>query len=295
MPGPFFTVIVSTYNRRDMLPRALKSILTQTFTDFELLVIDNGSTDDTRDVVAGFNDHRLKYILNPRPSSSCDGPRNLGIDMARGGFITFLDDDDLWYPQRLEKVRQAFISHPQVQAVCHNENRMVDGNFAGCIKHGPIPDGLLEVLLYQRNCLSPCAVAVKAEVLRKLGGFDLRPEFSAAADYDMWLRMAESGVAVHFIEEPLGEFFFTGCNGCVTDCDFDARVAYIVESHLLRHEKKPLYRISAKGAGRLFWMYLAAGRSLLKGRKIFKALRYIGRAGLFVVLHPMLLFKKILK
>ena len=95
-----FTVIITTYNRRDLLPHAIQSVLGQTFTDFELLVIDNGSMDDTKFVVQAIKDDRIKYVLNPKPTQSCDAPRNLGIEIAQGKFISFLDDDDIWYPRK---------------------------------------------------------------------------------------------------------------------------------------------------------------------------------------------------
>lgn len=101
MQSRVFSVVLATYNNRDLLPRAIQSALNQTFRDFELLVIDDGSTDDTRFVVEGIKDPRVRYVLNTVPSTSCDPPRNLGIQMAHGALITFLDEDDLWYPQCL--------------------------------------------------------------------------------------------------------------------------------------------------------------------------------------------------
>src|SRR3989338_11247573 len=108
MENPLFTVVMATYNREDMLPRAVASVLNQTFADFELLVIDNGSTDGTESVVRDIKDGRVSYVRNNKPTSSCDGPRNLGITMAKGLYTAFLDDDDIWYPPRLGKVKSAF-------------------------------------------------------------------------------------------------------------------------------------------------------------------------------------------
>ena len=99
-----FTVIITTFNRENLLPRAIQSVRSQTFSDFELLVIDNGSTDHTKEVVQSIKDNRIKYVFNTNPSQSCDAPRNLGIQLARGNLISFLDDDDIWYPQKLKKV-----------------------------------------------------------------------------------------------------------------------------------------------------------------------------------------------
>lgn len=289
MYGPFFTVIMATYNRRDLLPRAINSVLNQTFGYFELLVIDNGSTDDTGSVVGKFKDPRVKYILNPHPTESCDAPRNLGIGMAKGSLVSFLDDDDLWYPERLEKVKEAFDRNSAVAAVCHNENKTVDGKFAGLLKHGPWSEDIYERLLYDRNCLSSCAMTIKTDLLRKLKGFDLRKEFDSAADYDLWLRMASEGVKIYFIEEPLGEFSVTGRNWSKVNPAFESRVAFLVKEHIIKYEKKGVLGVSRKGMWRLSRLYLIAARAFLRAGCYANAAAYFFRIGLFFMIKPILI------
>ena len=283
-------MIISTYNREKLLCRAIESVLSQDFLDFELLIIDNGSTDSTRSVIEKFQDGRVKYMRNPLPTSSCDGPRNMGIYAAKGTLISFLDDDDRWYPQKLKKVNEAFDAHPDIQAVGHYENRITYGKSSGCIEHGSASTNLFESLLYEKNCLSPCAITIKTEVLRKLNGFDLRREFSAAADYDMWLRMAKMDIKFYFIKEALGEFYFTGNNGCVADPEFDARVAYIIKYHILQYEGKKFLKISKRGARRLILMHITAMRSLFLGKRFGKAGKYLSETALLLLLHPYLIF-----
>ncbi len=289
MAGALFTVIMATYNRRDLLPRAINSVLNQTFGDFELLVIDNGSTDDTGSVVGKFKDPRVKYILNPRPTKSCDAPRNLGIGMAKGPFVSFLDDDDLWYPDRLEKVKDAFDGDPAASAVCHNENKTVDGKFAGLLKHGPWSEDIYERLLYDRNCLSSCGMTIKTGLLRELNGFDLREEFDSAADYDLWLRMAAKGVKISFIEEPLGEFSVTGRNWSKVNPEFESRVAFLVKEHIVKYERRGILRISRKGMRRLCKLYLIAARAFLRAGCYGKAAACFFRAGSFFMIRPALI------
>jgi glycosyltransferase involved in cell wall biosynthesis len=113
---PLFSVIITTYNRRELLPRAMASVLEQRCGDLELLVIDNGSTDGTREAVEAIGDPRVRYVRNPRPTGSCDGPRNHGLALARGRYTAFLDDDDAWYPEKLEKVKAAFEADPRADA-----------------------------------------------------------------------------------------------------------------------------------------------------------------------------------
>lgn len=263
---PIFTVIITTYNRKDMLPRAIQSVLSQTLPYFELLLIDNGSTDDTQSLVSTIKDPRVIFFRNPRPTDSCDGPRNLGIKMAKGRLISFLDDDDTWYPERLKKVNRAFQEHPEVSLVCHSEHRIVNGKIDGTLRYGPWTEDIYERLLYEGNCLSSCGSTIKSGVLRELNGFDLRKEFSGAADYELWIRMAGMGMKFYFIDEPLGSFSLTGQNYSVRDAAFGLKVASIVKWHILEREKKRLWGISKRGMRRLLKLYAIAGKQYLVSR-----------------------------
>lgn len=91
---PTFSIITATYNRADLLPRAIKSILTQTFKDFELIIIDDGSTDNTKEVIESFNDERITYKRLSQ-NRGCNSARNYGLDLAKGTYITFADSDDV--------------------------------------------------------------------------------------------------------------------------------------------------------------------------------------------------------
>jgi glycosyltransferase involved in cell wall biosynthesis len=283
---PLFSSIITTYNRAALLPRAMQSVLSQTCEDFELLVIDNGSTDATRDVVEAIRDARVRYLRNPQPTRSCDAPRNFGITQARGRYIGFLDDDDVWYPEKLARVRDAFAAHPEVAAVCHHENRRVNGQIDRLLRHGPWTERFFETLLYERNCLSSCAVTLRAEVLRALGGFVISEAIDGAADYDLWLRLAATGAKVHFLDEALGEFTVTGTNWSAVDPAFEARVAHLVTSHLLQYEGRPLSRVSSRGAWRLFQLHAIAGRAFQRSLGLRAALPEYLSALRFLLQRP---------
>lgn len=289
MDTPVFTIIITTYNRKDILPRAINSVLGQSFPHFELIVVDNGSTDGTKDIVSAISDKRVMYTANPRPSDSCDAPRNLGIKMAHGRYTAFLDDDDIWYSNRLEMVNNAFGRNPGVSAVCHEEYRVLDGNIIERIQYDPSTDNIYETLLYDKNCLSPCATTVKTDDLRKLGGFDLRKEFSGAADYELWIRMAGEGKKVFFINEPLGEFTMTGQNYSIKDPSYGAKVASIVEMHILNHEKRDIFSISKRGMWRLLRLNVTAGRYYCKAKQYRRAVKHYLKALLFIARRPSLI------
>jgi len=287
---PLFSVIITTYNRKELLPKAIESVLNQTFNDFELLVIDNGSTDGTPDVVRVINDSRLKFMVNPKPTNSCEAPRNLAIGMAKGKLIAFLDDDERWYPDRLKKVKEVFdTSGPDVSSVCHNLNIRKDGELIGVWEGGAKAENLFEGLLYERTLLVPVATTIKTEVLKNLNGFSLRKEFEACADYDLWLRMAKSDIKIKFIDDILGEFFITGYNLSIADCSFTSRLTFLIREHILRYEKRPIWRLSKRGLARLMKLNYVSSRSFFRAHRYLSALRDFIKVIGYIVIRPTLI------
>ena len=104
---PYFSVIIPTYNRAHSIRKAVDSVLTQSFQDFEIIIVDDASTDHTKEVVAKINDNRIHYILNSTNQERCVS-RNIGVSKAKGEYICFLDSDDYHLPDHLEKLH-AFI------------------------------------------------------------------------------------------------------------------------------------------------------------------------------------------
>ena len=101
MKSPLVSVVLTTYNRADLISETIESILSQTFRNFELIVVDDGSTDNTEEVVRSYNDERVHYIKTDNWGGPAK-PRNIGIKKAKGEYIAFCDDDDLWLPNKLE-------------------------------------------------------------------------------------------------------------------------------------------------------------------------------------------------
>jgi glycosyltransferase involved in cell wall biosynthesis len=103
MNNPFFSIIIPTYNRAQMLPKAIKSVLAQTFTNWELIIVDDGSSDRTKEIVLRYKDERIKYIYQENQERSA--ARNNGIQNSKGIYICFLDSDDYFLPERLELLK----------------------------------------------------------------------------------------------------------------------------------------------------------------------------------------------
>jgi len=110
---PFFSVIIPTYNRREFLKKAVDSVLSQTFKNFELIIVDDGSTDDTQSLLDWYQESRIKYIY--QKNHGVAHARNRGLEKTRGEWVAFLDSDDWWLPRKLERADEYINRFPEFQ------------------------------------------------------------------------------------------------------------------------------------------------------------------------------------
>ena len=192
-----FSVIVPTYNRGHLLPRALNSIAAQTQTPLEVIVVDDGSTDDT---IAILRREYPDVVILEETHRGVSAARNRGIQASRGDWIAFLDSDDEWLPEKLARQNAALVSTPTI-LLCHTEEVWVRNGVRvnPMKKHAKRGGGIFEDCL-PLCCMSPSSVVVHREVLEDVGVFD--ESLPACEDYDLWLRIT-SRYPVVFIDEPL--------------------------------------------------------------------------------------------
>jgi glycosyltransferase involved in cell wall biosynthesis len=200
---PAISIIIPTYNHANLLREAIKSILDQSFTDWEAIVVNNYSEDNTIEVVESFQDSRIR-LINFHNHGIIGKSRNEGVRQAKADIIAFLDSDDTWAHQKLEKVISFFRRHPGVELVCHDEWVLLGNNIKNIIKYGPYTD--YQNLLFQKNCLSTSAVALRRHKFLELGGFSEDLRFAGVEDYDLWLRLARAGCTIAYLHEVLGTF-----------------------------------------------------------------------------------------
>jgi glycosyltransferase involved in cell wall biosynthesis len=194
---PKVSVIVPTYNRASWLEETLRSVVSQTFKDFELIVIDDGSIDNTSQIMQSFPDAQY---FNMEKNSGVSRARNLGLDHAKGEFICFLDSDDLWDERKLE-VQLHWMENNIDSQVCYtNEIWIRNGVRVNPMnKHRKYTGDIFRYCL--ALCIvSPSSVMLRKELFDKVGNFD--ESLPACEDYDLWLRIAVKNT-FHFIEEPL--------------------------------------------------------------------------------------------
>jgi teichuronic acid biosynthesis glycosyltransferase TuaG len=201
------TVVIPTYNHADFLREALQSLQAQSWSNWEAVVVNNYSTDDTEAMIESFGDPRIR-LENFRNHGVIAASRNRAIEMARGEFVAFLDSDDLWLPQKLERCMATFRSG--VDMVCHGLRCF--GERSGNIYCGPAENATFEVLLLEGSCITPSATIIRTTVLRELGGFSEDPAVITAEDYHLWLKLAERGIGMAFLHEILGKYRIHGSN-----------------------------------------------------------------------------------
>jgi glycosyltransferase involved in cell wall biosynthesis len=194
MPEPLVSIILPTFNRAALLAEALASVCAQTVTDWECIVVDDGSTDSTPDLMARSSDRRIRYVA--RAHAGHPGVvRNAGLAVARGRWIAFLDDDDLWRPEKLA-VQMALLDGGRFQwSYTGFVSTGTDGKPfwqtpPDRIRSGSILGPLLEL---QAAIALPTVVAARA-LVAEIGGFD--ETFRIRGDYALWLRLAERAEVV---------------------------------------------------------------------------------------------------
>lgn len=192
---PLFSIIIPLYNKEKEIRQTLESVLLQNFHDFDVIVINDGSTDQSEKIVGTFTDERLKLIttLNQGVSKA----RNLGIENAKGEFLAFLDADDYWYPNHLEDLFQLYQQFPEAGLLATNyelyfgKNSIVQPSFDAIPTsdwNGIVPDFFKSSMRYRLAWTS--AVAVPKKVLAQIGNFDESITLGAGEDTDMWIRIA---------------------------------------------------------------------------------------------------------
>lgn len=194
---PLLTVIIPTFNRADYLKESISSVLSQTFTDFELIVIDDGSTDHTGEVMPEFPE--IQYVACA-VNSGVSHARNIGIGLARGRYICFLDSDDLWVKNKLEMQIRWMESHADCQ-VCYTDEIWIRKGVRvnQMNKHRKYSGDIFPHAL-PLCIVSPSSVLMRSSLFDEVGTFD--EDMPVCEDYDLWLRISLK-YPVHFIDEKL--------------------------------------------------------------------------------------------
>lgn len=204
---PLVSAVITTHNRADLLPRALDSVIAQTYTNLDIVVVDDGSTDQTDEVVKKYSqNHLINYIRLDHSIGACKA-RNRGIEEAKGEFVAGLDDDDMWHEQRIEKLLQLYSDE---YACITSDMLMAYSSGEAIWNKQKIID--LDTLLYTNQVGNQ--VLVRRERLLEVGGFD--PNLKAAQDYDLWIRLCEAYGSIRNVQKPLQTIYMDHEEGRIT-------------------------------------------------------------------------------
>ncbi len=216
---PKVTVSIPTYNRANYLRYSVNSVLNQTYPDFELIICDDGSTDNTSEVVSQWQDSRIRYIRHPKNIGRSKNMRS-GFEAATGDYFIKFDDDDAITPEFLAKTVAILDNEPTVDFVCTNHwiinqngDRMESATLENAakwgkdkLKQGTVPDLILQTFQYQ-------SLQVGSTLFRRacLTEVDyMRPEADGCEDYDLLVRLAIANKSAYFLPEYLMEYRFHG-------------------------------------------------------------------------------------
>lgn len=231
---PLVSVIIPTYNRAYCIENAVKSVLAQDYENMEILILDDGSTDETEAVIGKMEDKRIFYQKN---SCNCGAAvtRNIGIQMAKGEYIAFQDSDDIWLPEKLKQQVQVLEDSTYGMVYSCFEREFPDGRVEKVPRDGiqqEAKQGYIYPYLLAESYISTQTMLVRKEILQQIQGFD--EALKSYEDYDLAIRIAKC-CQVAFIDEILVHL-----NTLPDSIDMDMMRGMISSCYLLKKYEKDL-------------------------------------------------------
>ena len=272
---PTVSVVIPTYNRANFLPATIQSVLDQTFSDFEILVIDDGSTDNTDQIVRQISDDRVIYIRQSHSGLPAVG-RNKALAHARGRYIAFLDSDDLWLPQKLARQVKYMDSHPNIAMTYTNAYAFTNDpdkfNPTSILSARQGMSGYIFEELYGNPVILNLTVMIRSDVVSQVGMFDENPQLKANEDYEYWVRIAFR-YQISYIDESLALYRQHPAGISKAAVATNRAKIFLIE------KLDNLYPefVSKHPARRRYWLaqvHYSLGRSLLRINAVVQARRH---------------------
>lgn len=270
---PLISVVIPSFNHGHLIGRALDSVLAQRWDRLEVIVVDNHSNDDTDQVVASFNDPRIRLL-----KVSNDGviavSRNVGIRAAAGEWLAFLDSDDWWARGKLEQCARCFdradLIYHRLRIVPASGSGLLPRHIRSWQVHAPV----VRDLLLKGNPIATSSLMVRKDLMDRIHGFDERRDFVAAEDYDAWIRLARITQRFCFLAQSLGYYHYSEQSASRKDMSLPMRsVTTEHAAGLGADDRASIDANAAYAAGRYAWSKgdltrarAELGRSLRRGR-----------------------------
>jgi glycosyltransferase involved in cell wall biosynthesis len=263
------SVIIPAYNAAPWIAEAIRSVLNQDFPELELIVVNDGSTDETEEIASAFGD-RIRIVTKPNGGSA--SARNAGLRVARGEYIAFLDGDDLWTRDKL-RLQMNFLKRNSLRWVYCDGYSFQDGTGEMLSRFGDLwtfHRGHILEHLYVHNFIPSGSPVISRSIFEELGGFDERVRF--AEDWEMWLRIA-AAYPTDFVQKPLFLYRLHGANSTRDENILSAlHQRVVVVNRAAQREPSRLAKLKPRSLASCFEQagrVLARNRSLPRARTMF--------------------------
>lgn len=187
------SIILPTYNGRERIGSAIRSVLNQSYDNFELLIIDDGSPDSIDKIIGSFNDHRVKYFKNEK-NLGIQKTLNRGLKNSTGDYIARIDDDDEWIDKDKLQKQVRFLEQNKDHVLVGTSANIIDGSGVKIAEYDlPTTDAKIRERMLLRNCFLHSTILVRRSVLGEVGGYSENENIRHVEDYELWLRVGVKG------------------------------------------------------------------------------------------------------
>lgn len=289
-----FSIVIPLYNGAGVIESTLDTVMAQAYKNYEVILVNDESPDNIGDIVKEYiaKHNGINFIYLEQKNKGLGGARNTAIRHASGDVIALLDQDDIWYPDKLAKVAKVYENFPHIDVVCHNQYIRKKGKISGVMSIGPGADDMHRYLLFNGNCLSTSATTFKKDAIERVDYFSEEVDkLHFVEDYDLWLNMAYLGYKFYFMPDFLGEYVLHGNNSTNYELTCKGNI-YVLNKHYRIMKNKRVFdylRYKARMAESLF---VASYISFFNNRDLKKGFFYSLKAFLN---NPLLLFRAIKK
>ena len=247
---PLVSIVIPTYNHAKFISKALKSVIDQTYKNWEAIVIDNNSTDDTDKVINQYNDPRIKY-LKINNDGVIAKSRNLGIEAAQGEWIAFLDSDDWWTEDKLKTCineinENVDLLYHDLEVINKSKSYLKKRKYKGRQLKKPILIDLLIGAITNGNAIAQSSVMLRKNLFTKIRGIDENKKLVGAEDYNTWLRIAQITDQFKYIKKRLGYILIHDSNVSNKDMSIPQRQAVVDFMELFNPQQKINFEVKLK-------------------------------------------------
>jgi glycosyltransferase involved in cell wall biosynthesis len=291
-----FSIIIPVYNGGEYIENTLVSAARQSFKDYEIIICDDGSTDSSARIIRNFTlrhpETKIHYIF--QENKGLGAARNTALRNAGGEFFALLDQDDIWYADKLQVVNDIFEQDKDASVVCHNQLIRKKGIAAGFSSYGPAAADMFLKLLMEGNCLSTSATAFRRQVIENAGFFSEDRQYNHfLEDYDLWLRASLKGFKFYFIKDTLGEITVHAKSYSRKNREIMCRHEInVVNSYYNNNVKKTAlnrYKVIKRRSG----IYAGFAIDFLTHGQVILFIKYFSKALFIFPLITFVLFKKL--